>query len=607
MVHGHKHKPEVSFEQQRLSQRKAAILPWIADPLTHFFHHEHAYVTAATSDTEEVSKTADLEKHHIDSPTGHDTSPNNAIEEIEAEEATPSELFYDLFFVANLTTVTAVHYVTDYQSLVSYILFFIILWFTWLQTTLYDIRFSVDSVYERVIKCVHFAVMIGFASTSLAWNPLDPTYKGALVNLRSMSLTLMASRFALSIQYGVAAFYGFKRRKGHVPLLVHSTVMFVAALGYLGLYFSFNSSLQSYVIWYAIIIVELVVVFASSNIWKIIGFKYTHLVERLGLLTLIILGEGIIVMLKAVNAVEKGNSYGAGWSVQTFGVVGAAIGVIYFLYMFYFDYTPQHIHYGSIRQQVWTVLHFPFHLSVVLAVEGLRQLSTYWSFRESADFLNNKWMQRASSSPQAHQVMISDMSAFFKALYDDGTAITIVKNFATINDYIDTLAASNGTIEDTTATAKIDEALVWLHYYLNRGQAEYYGIKLPKSKTPITYETLTGAAFSDPGYPVTPLYFLVWRYFFIALGTIFFMFAIMGLFVRRKKDVWDYTAVAFRIALGIAFCFMERIQANGPQFEKFLSTPFPIPMVCLVLLFVLVVDKLFGLLAFRRTHSQMRR
>ena len=35
----------------------------------------------------------------------------------EIQEATPIELFYDLFFVANLTTVTGVHYITEKQSM----------------------------------------------------------------------------------------------------------------------------------------------------------------------------------------------------------------------------------------------------------------------------------------------------------------------------------------------------------------------------------------------------------------------------------------------------------------------------------------------------------
>jgi hypothetical protein len=40
----------------------------------------------------------------------------DAAEAEEVEEATPIELFYDLFFVANLTTVTSVHYITESKS-----------------------------------------------------------------------------------------------------------------------------------------------------------------------------------------------------------------------------------------------------------------------------------------------------------------------------------------------------------------------------------------------------------------------------------------------------------------------------------------------------------
>lgn len=66
----------------------------------------------------------------------------------------------------------------------------------------------------------------------------------------------------------------------------------------------------------------------SSAHWKVVSFKRTHLVERLGLLTLIILGEGIIVMLKAVNSVEKGSVYGRGWSASIFFIVACAVGIL---------------------------------------------------------------------------------------------------------------------------------------------------------------------------------------------------------------------------------------------------------------------------------------
>ena len=119
-------------------------------------------------------------------------------------------------------------------GMVSYVLFFIILWFTWLQTTFYDIRFTNDSLYERVIRAIHFAVMVGFASVSTNWNPLDPSLPKASDNVMSMSLTLMGSRLALGIQYGVASIYAFKLlKKGIVPLLIHTVVMFGAAGAYL--------------------------------------------------------------------------------------------------------------------------------------------------------------------------------------------------------------------------------------------------------------------------------------------------------------------------------------------------------------------------------------
>ncbi|KAK4551819.1 hypothetical protein LTR86_010905 [Recurvomyces mirabilis] len=73
-------------------------------------------------------------------------------------EATDAELFYDLFFVANLTVFTNVHEVNDHETLAQYVGFFSILWFTWYQIGLYDVRFSMDSVWERIAKAC-FAVV----------------------------------------------------------------------------------------------------------------------------------------------------------------------------------------------------------------------------------------------------------------------------------------------------------------------------------------------------------------------------------------------------------------------------------------------------------------
>lgn len=73
------------------------------------------------------------------------------------EEVTKIELFYDLFFVANLTVFTYIHSVSDGKSLLQYIWFFCILWFSWYQVALFDVRYSkYDCLIHRLAKVVQF-------------------------------------------------------------------------------------------------------------------------------------------------------------------------------------------------------------------------------------------------------------------------------------------------------------------------------------------------------------------------------------------------------------------------------------------------------------------
>lgn len=52
--------------------------------------------------------------------------------------------------------------------------------------------------------------------------------------------------------------------------------------------------------WYIILAVEIFAVVIINSIWRVLSFKHTHMVERAGLLTLIVIGEGIIGLTKAV-------------------------------------------------------------------------------------------------------------------------------------------------------------------------------------------------------------------------------------------------------------------------------------------------------------------
>lgn len=292
-------------------------------------------------------------------------------------EATTSELFYDLFFVANLTTFTSILEINNRNTLTAYIGFFSLLWLTWYQVSLYDVRFSTDSVFERVAKTIHFGVMVGFAVIGPQWKPGQEVSDYGIY--KAFGLMMMVSRITLLLQYAVALLYVKKYKKTVVPLciIMGSTLLAAILYGVLTPVFpkdkldtDGNAIAQTssvYIAWYVIALSETLITVAVSCKFRIISFKGTHMVQRMSLLTLIILGEGIIVVCKAISKIVK-NEYP--WTAPIIGQVIAAVLIIYFLYMLYFD-RMQEEHFGSIKQQIWSFAHFPLHIVLVLVLQGV--------------------------------------------------------------------------------------------------------------------------------------------------------------------------------------------------------------------------------------------
>ncbi|ORY10533.1 bacterial low temperature requirement A protein-domain-containing protein [Clohesyomyces aquaticus] len=289
-------------------------------------------------------------------------------------EATTAELFYDLFFVANLTTFTSLLEINDHNSLTAYIGFFCLLWLTWYQVSLFDVRFSTDSIFERCAKAIHFGTMVGFAVIGPQWNPGQEIYDYKIY--KAFSIILMVSRLTLFLQYAVTLFFTKKYTKTRVPLLLVMGSCLISAIIYGALTGAFphvgDKPVKSnvYIAWYIIGISETILTVFVSCIWRVISFKGTHMVQRMSLLSLIILGEGIIVICKAISKIVKLDYL---WSAAVIGQIIAAILIIYFLYMLYFDRMSEE-HFGSIKQQIWSFLHFPLHTSLVLVLQGVSLL-----------------------------------------------------------------------------------------------------------------------------------------------------------------------------------------------------------------------------------------
>lgn len=103
----------------------------------------------------------------------------------------------------------------------TYTSFLGVIWFTWLQVTLFDVRFARDSVLERVCKALQLAVMVGLASsgTRLSTRVRDENVWA----FQALSLLLGVSRILLAIQYSVNVWFIRERMRSATKGLLLTT------------------------------------------------------------------------------------------------------------------------------------------------------------------------------------------------------------------------------------------------------------------------------------------------------------------------------------------------------------------------------------------------
>ncbi|KAF2177234.1 hypothetical protein K469DRAFT_603999 [Zopfia rhizophila CBS 207.26] len=499
-------------------------------------------------------------------------------------EASTIELFFDLFFVANVATFTAYHSVTDSSYLLAYIGFFGILWSCWFQVTLHDVRFARDSIYERACKTIQFIVFVGLALVGSSFNPnLKKGKEGNNTNFRILCYVLVISRMLLATQYTVVLAYTMvaRYRKLYIPLGLIIAVYAAAAVVFAAMTPAFRTVEQShrhiYLVWYVVMLLEAISIIAISCCRRMLSFKRTHLMERMSLLTLIVIGEGAIGVTKTVSRM-MGKS---GLDVESCFLVMCIILILVLLWALYFDNFP-HGHYGTIRQQIWSLLHFPFQLAVVGVVEGSQQvalaryvLKNYTKFYVyimqycMVDNLDGQQLQDALG--QAVDYFQFD-SRLETRMYLDGIQSSLE------------LIGNSTDICSPTNTSAMANYLDWpedfhtLVYQVFDALYQSLGMKLPVDKGP--------TAVAIRSWKTVYIYY--WSSFCLLMAcSIVFLFLIR----RHKADLFDFVSVIVRIlALSIGGILIALV-ANELGLYNFISSPAVLPTCLSLLLLVLFFDR----------------
>ena len=238
---------------------------------------------------------------------------------VEDRHATWLELFFDLVFVASISVIT--HHLTHVhgghlagQQVMLFISEFIPVWWIWATHTLYANRFDTDSKTHRVTSLV-----IMFLMTTLSAFLGAGLFDGSTRFISFyIAIRLVQAGMYFSTSYRLPESQPYAKWMG-------MTVLGGMAISLLALFFS--SPLRQ-LIFLGSIGLEMIAIAQISTQRLTMPVHRSHLVERIGLLSIILLGESVISLVSGLSGLEW-NQYDLFAAVTGFLMIGA-IWWIYF-------------------------------------------------------------------------------------------------------------------------------------------------------------------------------------------------------------------------------------------------------------------------------------
>ncbi|KAL1648267.1 hypothetical protein SLS61_006957 [Didymella pomorum] len=547
------------------------------------------------------------------------TSSGNIVIYKPHHEASSIELFYDLFFVANL-------------ALVNYLKLFTLLWFTWLSTTLFDVRFGIDCCWTRLHKAIQFGVFTGFVFAGPVFDKYNNSYDNE--SYRHFAIVLVVSRACIAVQYVVVTWQGRMFRQTLLPLALSTLVYVAAAVAYAITFVVFPHAavgLSEQIAWYVriclpevspltrtdrvvIAIVEGLAVLLIAMTWRIVSFKYTHIVERLQLLTLIIIGEGIIGMIKSVACITKGQAEN---NSTELGSVVAAVVLLYLIYMLYFDQFSED-RFGTLRQQIWSLLHYPLHMAIVICVEGNTSLIVWNSAVQALKFMWSLECEDYSDpadgfdSAKAYVVYLNNsmnsINGRFRSKKWDKTYDWNL-NLTAINNYTEMYGFQSETWNNKTGDL-VRTLFTKAQVFVFEAHADTLA-KL-NAVTPVNQAATRNSRekASSRLEAVYDVFNITVMSFYIGAGAMLLVLAILYWFNKMHKTKYEFGEMINRVVVGFALIIVGVATVIGDKSTKgfkFVASHWMIAIVVLCFVTVLFLDNILLLLSRQTSRRNARR
>jgi low temperature requirement protein LtrA len=238
--------------------------------------------------------------------------------------ATWLECFFDLIFVVTIDDVTHILSHTheghlDPLQFWKFVLIFIPLWWLWASHTMYANRFDADDRKHRLATLFIMFLLIIISGL------IDQRFR---VSFEAIVVCYAGSKYTIAMMYFVSK----RRHKESVGLT--TTVGWVIVAGTtISLASILFPAPQQYVVFYLGIVFDLVVfIFFLRGRLQVIPVHTEHLIERVGLLTIIILGESVSSLSTGLANIS--------WTVEKLLAAATGFVMISSIWWVYFDSFP---------------------------------------------------------------------------------------------------------------------------------------------------------------------------------------------------------------------------------------------------------------------------
>jgi low temperature requirement protein LtrA len=280
---------------------------------------------------------------------------NSEVEEAE-RKTTWLELFYDLVFVvvvAELAHRLAMD--VSWRGLTGFGLLFIPVWWVWLGATIYNDRFDTDDVSHRLFTFLQMLPVAGLALT---------THDGFGKLSGAFALSYAAARLILIAMWLRAGRHNPAAR----PMTTRYATGFALSV-VLWITSVFLPIPIRFVLWAIGLLIDLVTPLTTLRIQATLPrFSESHLPERFGLFTLIVLGESVAGVVRGLA-----QSHALTITIALSGALGLALA--FGIWWAYFDNVMSRpIRPGVNRTALWTYLHLLLVMGLTAIGAGVLNL-----------------------------------------------------------------------------------------------------------------------------------------------------------------------------------------------------------------------------------------